>query len=89
MSAIPKREATQKTGQIERVLEHARTRLAGEQREQAEPWLRAYYAEVDPAELAERSIADLYGAALSHLRFARRFSSSESRCEAATTWPAC
>jgi len=36
--------------------------------------LRAYYAEVDPEELSERSIADLYGAALAHLKFARRYS---------------
>jgi len=73
MSAIPKPEATQKTGQIDSVLEYGRTRLTGEQREQAEPWLRTFYGEVDPAELAERSVADLYGAALAHLKFARRF----------------
>ena len=71
---MPRSEQKQKAGQIESVIEYARARLTAEQRDQAEPLLRAYYAEVDPGELAERSVADLYGAALAHLKFARRFS---------------
>ena len=71
---MPRSEQKQKAGQIESVIEYARSRLTAEQRDQAEPLLRAYYAEVDPGELAERSVADLYGAALAHLKFARRFS---------------
>ncbi|HEV8096033.1 MAG TPA: NAD-glutamate dehydrogenase [Burkholderiales bacterium] len=71
---MPRSEQKQKAGQIESVIEYARARLSAEQRDQADPLLRAYYAEVDPGELAERSVADLYGAALAHLKFARRFS---------------
>ncbi|MGH8676480.1 MAG: NAD-glutamate dehydrogenase, partial [Burkholderiales bacterium] len=71
---MAKSEEQQKAGQIESVIEYARARLSPEQRDQAEPLLRAYYAEVDPEELSERSVADLYGAALAHLKFARRFS---------------
>jgi len=73
--AMAKSEEQQKPGLIESVIEYARTHLAAEQRDQAEPLLRAYYGEVDPGELGERSLPDLYGAALSHLKFARRFSS--------------
>jgi glutamate dehydrogenase len=71
---MAKTEQQQKAGQIEGVIEYARARLSPEQRDHAEPLLRAYYAEVDPGELAERSVADLYGAAFAHLKFARRFS---------------
>ena len=73
-SVLPKPEQQKKASQIESVIEYARARLPAEQREQADPLLRAYYAEVDPEELSERSIADLYGAALAHLKFARRYS---------------
>ena len=72
--AMTRPEQQKKAGQIEAVIEYARARLPAEQREQADPLLRAYYAEVDPEELSERSVADLYGAALAHLKFARRFS---------------
>jgi glutamate dehydrogenase len=71
---MPRSEQKQKAGQIESVIEYAHARLSAEQRDQADALLRAYYAEVDPGELAERSVADLYGAALAHLKFARRFS---------------
>ena len=72
--AVPRPEQQKKAGQIESVIEHARARLPAEQRDQADPLLRAYYAEVDPEELSERSVADLFGAALAHLKFARRYS---------------
>src|SRR6185503_9606073 len=74
MAGLSKPEQQKKASQIEAVIEYARSRLPAEQRGQADPLLRAYYAEVDPGELAERSVADLYGAALAHLKFARRFS---------------
>jgi glutamate dehydrogenase len=74
MAGLSKPEQQKKASQIEAVIEYARSRLPAEQRGQADPLLRAYYAEVDPAELSERSVADLYGAALAHLKFARRFS---------------
>ncbi|HTN26949.1 MAG TPA: NAD-glutamate dehydrogenase [Burkholderiales bacterium] len=73
-TTTPRPEQQKKAGQIETVIDYARSRLPSEQRDQADPLLRAYYAEVDPEELSERSVADLYGAALAHLKFARRFS---------------
>src|SRR6185503_1281746 len=74
MAGLSKPEQQKKASQIEAVIEYARSRLPAEQREQADPLLRAYYAEADPEELSDRSVADLYGAALAHLKFARRYS---------------
>ena len=37
-----------------------------------EAFVRGYYGQVDAEDLAERDLADLYGAALSHLHFARK-----------------
>ncbi len=71
---MPRSEEKQKAGLIESLIEYARARLAQDQRAQVEPLLRAYYGEVDPGDLAERGVPDLYGAALAHLKFARRFS---------------
>jgi glutamate dehydrogenase len=62
-----------KAGLIDSLIEYARSRLTVEQRAQAEPFLRSYYSEVDPADLAACGVADLYGAALAHLSFGRRF----------------
>ena len=62
-----------KTGLIENLIDYARAKLTAEQMAQAEPFLLRYYSEVDPQDLSERSLPDLYGAALSHLNFARRF----------------
>src|SRR5215471_9968203 len=42
---------------------------------QAETFIRQYYSQVDPEDLAERNISDLYGAALAHLNFMREFKS--------------
>ena len=60
-------------GLIDNLIDYARTRLTAEQRAQADRFLRWYYSEVDPGDLAERGVPDLYGAALAHLSFARRF----------------
>src|SRR3984957_15067492 len=42
---------------------------------QAETSLRQYYSQVDPEDLAERSISNLCGAALAHLNFLADFRS--------------
>ena len=47
------------------------TRLAGAQRGVLERFVAGYFGQVDPEDLAERALADLYGAALSHWNFAR------------------
>jgi len=42
---------------------------AAEGRIQAETFIRQYYGQVDPGDLADRSISNLCGAALTHLKF--------------------
>ena len=42
---------------------------------QAETFIRQYYGQVDPEDLAERSISNLCGAALAHLNFIKEFKS--------------
>ncbi|MGE0311890.1 MAG: NAD-glutamate dehydrogenase [Lautropia sp.] len=55
------------------LLELVAARLPAAQVAQASTFVRLYYANVAPEDLAERAIDDLYGAALSHWHFARSF----------------
>ena len=48
-------------------------KLPPEQASEAAEFARQYYGQVAPEDLAERPLADLYGAALSHWHFARNF----------------
>ncbi len=57
---------------IDQVLALVREKVAPEARGPVEAFVRGYYRQVDPGDLAERAAADLYGAALSHWNFARR-----------------
>jgi glutamate dehydrogenase len=57
---------------LDQVLALVREKVPPETRGPVEAFVRAYYRQVDPGDLAERSAADLYGAALSHWNFARR-----------------
>jgi len=59
---------------IEQVLTHLRTRERKESL-QAETFIRQYYSQVDPEDLAERRISDLCGAALAYLEFMTEFKS--------------
>src|SRR5712692_1376484 len=61
-----------KTERLEQVLALVREKVAAESRSAVETFVRAYYLQVDPEDLAERQPADLYGAALSHWNFARK-----------------
>jgi len=61
-----------KAERLDQVLALVREKLPAETRGAAEAFVRAYYRQVDPEDLAEREPADLYGAALSHWNFARR-----------------
>jgi len=49
------------------------TRLPPDQADEAAEFARQYYGQVASEDLAERPLADLYGAALSHWHFARVF----------------
>ena len=61
-----------KSERLEAVVAMARDRVGREIREDVERFVREYFRDVDPEDFAERSRADLYGAALSHWNFARR-----------------
>ncbi|QID17062.1 NAD-glutamate dehydrogenase [Nitrogeniibacter mangrovi] len=56
---------------VDTVVTQLRQRLPAEQAALAETFVRQYFAQVDPDDLANHAAADLYGAALSHLNFAR------------------
>ena len=72
---MPRAAGNKKATLIENLINHARARLGPEQLAHAEPFLRGYYGDADPDDLSERSLPDLYGSALAHLNFARRFTS--------------
>ncbi len=57
---------------VEAVVALVRERVAPERRETIERFVREYFRQVAPEDLAERAVADLYGAALSHFNFARK-----------------
>ena len=55
-----------------RIAQAARGSLAPAQADLAERFVRIYYADADPQELAERDLGDLAGAAAAHLDLGRR-----------------
>jgi glutamate dehydrogenase len=65
----------QKQAILEQVLRVADQRLTGDAAREARTFIAHYYDQVDVEDLASRSVEDLYGAALAHLQFARRFAS--------------
>ncbi|HVK56605.1 MAG TPA: NAD-glutamate dehydrogenase [Burkholderiales bacterium] len=63
----------QKSSILSEVLALASERLPAAQVKEATLFIQEYFKQVDLEDLAERAPADVYGAALSHLSFARRF----------------
>ena len=57
---------------IEKLVARLRDRVM-EGKIHAERFFRQYYSQVDPEDLAERSLSNLCGAALAHLNFIREF----------------
>ncbi len=57
---------------MEEVIKLVQVRAGEDQREALADFVQRYFGQVDPEELAERQVADLYGAALSHWNFARK-----------------
>ena len=60
---------------IEKVVALLRDNALKRENAQAETFIRQYYGQVDPEDLAERNISDLCGAALAHLDFIGQFKS--------------
>jgi glutamate dehydrogenase len=65
-------EQERRAERLAEVVALVRARVAPEQRAILENFVECYYAQVDPEDLAERQLADLYGAALSHWNFGRK-----------------
>jgi glutamate dehydrogenase len=57
---------------MDQVVKLVQARALPEQRETLVDFVQRYFGQVDPEELAERQVADLYGAAVSHWGFARK-----------------
>src|ERR1700736_5757053 len=66
---------------IEKVLAQLRNK-EGKGKVQAETFIPQYYSQVDPEDLAERSISNLCGAALAHLDFMGEFKSGAPKLRA-------
>ena len=64
---------------IGQISDTVRARLPPEQAIEAAEFADQYYAQVAPEDLAERSLADLYGAAMSHWHFARSFAGGTAK----------
>jgi len=59
-----------------------RAKVAPDERATIEAFVRTYYGQVDPEDLADRPAADLYGAALSHFNLARKRLPGQARVRA-------
>jgi glutamate dehydrogenase len=68
-----------KAGLIEKTVEHARRKLPAEQAARLEAFIHIYYGAVAAEDLLERSVDDLYGAALAHLNLASRRTPGEAK----------
>jgi glutamate dehydrogenase len=65
----------QKQALLEKVMRVADQRSKAAEAKEARAFIGHYYDQVDAEDLADRAAEDLYGAAMAHLAFARRFSS--------------
>ncbi|HUG26031.1 NAD-glutamate dehydrogenase, partial [Piscinibacter sp.] len=65
-------ETDPRSERIDDVVKLVRSRVPPEQREPLAAFVRHYFGQVDPEDLDEREVPDLYGAALSHWNFARK-----------------
>ncbi|MCC9620989.1 NAD-glutamate dehydrogenase [Thalassospira sp. MA62] len=62
----PKREV------IDKVVEQIKQRMKDDKAKDAEAFVRLFYKDVPPDDMAGRSVASLYGAALTHFKFAQK-----------------
>ncbi|HSW06874.1 NAD-glutamate dehydrogenase [Aquabacterium sp.] len=64
---------------LDKVIALVASRLPPEQRETIAAFTRQYFGQVDPEDIAEQEVGDLYGAALSHWQFARRREAGQAK----------
>ena len=65
-------DAELRSERLDRLAALLRRKLAAHQHSTLEAFVRRYFGQVDSEDLAERELADLYGAALSHWNFAHK-----------------
>jgi len=75
-------ERDPRSQRLDELVALVQAKVAPEQRDALAAFVRDYYGQVDPDDLAERQLADLYGAALSHWNFARRREAGRARVRA-------
>ena len=68
----PGNDAQLRSERLDRLASLLRSKLAASQHATLEAFVRRYFGQVDPEDLAERELADLYGAAVSHWNFAHK-----------------
>ena len=68
----PGNDAQLRSERLDRLTTFLRSKVAAHQHATLEGFARRYFGQVDPEDLAERELADLYGAALSHWNFAHK-----------------
>ncbi|WP_349743482.1 NAD-glutamate dehydrogenase [Roseateles cavernae] len=73
------KQTSLRSERLDEVFKLVRAKLPPEQRETLVDFVRSYFGQVDPEELAERQVADLYGAALSHWSFAGKREAGRAR----------
>ena len=65
-------ETGRRDERLDEVVQLIRAKVPAEAADELAAFVRQYFGQVDPEDLAERQVADLYGAALSHWSFARK-----------------
>ena len=75
-------EQDRRSERLDELTALVRAKVAPEQQDALVTFVRDYYARVDPDDLAERQLSDLYGAALSHWNFARKREPGRARVRA-------
>ena len=68
----PGNDAQLRSERLDRVVALLRSKLVAHQHATLEAFVRRYFGQVDPEDLADRELADLYGAAVSHWNFAHK-----------------
>jgi glutamate dehydrogenase len=68
----PIRETELRSERVDQVVALLRAKVGADQVETLDAFARKYFGQVDPEDLDEREVPDLYGAMLSHWNFARR-----------------
>ena len=78
----PANEADLRSARLDEVVKLLRGKVAADQQSTLDAFVRSYFGQVDPEDLDDRDLADLYGAAMSHWNFAHRREPGQLRVRA-------